>query len=36
MEIEATIPEGAPEHVMRTVTENGREMKFQSHGFELE
>jgi len=35
MEIEATIPEGVPEHVVRTVTENSREMKFQTHGFEL-
>ena len=36
MEIEAAIPEGAPEHIVRTVTEDHREMKFQSHGFEME
>lgn len=36
MEIEAIIPDGAPEHVVRTVTENSREMKFQTHGFEVE
>ena len=34
LEIEATIPEGAPEHVVRIVTENSREKKFQTHGFE--
>ncbi len=36
MEIEATIPEGAPENVVRTVTENSRTLKFSSHGFERE
>ena len=34
LEIEARIPDGAPEHVVRTVTENGRSLKFTSHGFE--
>jgi predicted AAA+ superfamily ATPase len=34
LEIEATIPEGAPENVVRTVTENSRSLKFESHGFE--
>ena len=34
LEIEAEIPEGAPENVVRTVTENSRTLKFVSHGFE--
>ena len=34
LEIEAEIPEGAPENVVRTVTENSRTLKFASHGFE--
>lgn len=34
LEIEAEIPSGAPENVVRTVTENGRTLKFQSGGFE--
>ena len=34
LEIEASIPAGAPEHVIRTVTENSRTLKFKSHGFE--
>ena len=36
LEIEADIPSGAPEHVVRTVTENGRTLKFTSQGFEQE
>jgi hypothetical protein len=36
LEIEATVPEGAPEHVVRIVTENSRTLKFTSHGFETE
>jgi hypothetical protein len=36
LEIEADIRDGAPEHVVRTVTENSRELKFTSHGFEKE
>jgi len=36
LEIEADIPGGAPEHVVRTVTENSRTLKFGSHGFEKE
>lgn len=36
MEIQATIPEGAPDHVVRTVTENGRTLKFDTQGFEKE
>ena len=36
LEIEATIPDGASEQVVRTVTENGRTLKFGSSGFEKE
>ena len=36
LEIDATIPDGAPDHVVRTVTENSRTLKFDSHGFEHE
>jgi hypothetical protein len=35
-EIKADIPAGAPDLVVRTVTENGRTLKFTSHGFERE
>ncbi len=34
LEIEASIPNGATEQVVRTVTENSRTLKFESHGFE--
>ena len=34
MEIAAEIPGGAPDNVVRTVTENSRTLKFGSHGFE--
>jgi hypothetical protein len=36
LEVEAEIPSGAPEHVVRTVTENSRTLKFTSQGFEKE
>ena len=36
LEIEADIPGGAPDHVVRTVTENSRTLKFDDHGFERE
>jgi predicted AAA+ superfamily ATPase len=36
LEIEAEIPGGAPENVVRTVTENSRTLKFTSQGFESE
>ena len=36
LEIEATVPGGVPENVVRTVTENSRTLKFTSHGFEKE
>ena len=34
LEIDAEIPEGVPDHVVRIVTENSRTLKFMSHGFE--
>ena len=34
LEIDAEIPDGAPENVVRTVTENSRTLKFASHEFE--
>ena len=34
MEIEADIPQGASDELVRTVTENCRTLKFKSHGFE--
>ena len=36
LEIEAEIPDGTPEHVVRTVTENARTLDFRSQGFEEE
>jgi predicted AAA+ superfamily ATPase len=36
LEIEAKLPNGATDQIVRTVTENGRTLKFSSHGFELE
>lgn len=36
LEIDAEIPSGAPEHVVRVVTENSRTLKFKSQGFEKE
>lgn len=36
LEIEAEIPSGAPDNVVRTVTENGRTLKFKNQGFEKE
>jgi hypothetical protein len=35
LEVEAEIPDGVPDHVVRTVTENCRTLKFGSHGFEV-
>lgn len=34
LEIEATIPDGVAEHIVRTVTENSRTLNFTNHGFE--
>jgi hypothetical protein len=36
LEIEAEIPNGAPDNVVRTVTENARTLKFKNQGFEKE
>jgi hypothetical protein len=36
LEIAATIPQGAPDNVVRVVTENSRTLKFSSQGFERE
>lgn len=36
LEIEAVIPEGAPDNVVRTVTENSRTLRFATQGFESE
>ena len=36
LEIAAEVPSGAPDHVVRTVTENSRTLKFTSQGFEKE
>ena len=36
LEIEAKIPGGTPENVVRTVTENSRALKFKNQGFEKE
>ena len=34
LDIAANVPEGVPENVVRTVSENSRTLKFQNHGFE--
>ena len=34
LDIAANVPEGVPENVVRTVSENSRTLKFQGHGFE--
>jgi predicted ATPase len=36
LEIDATMPTGAPEQVVRTVTENSKSLKFKQQGFEQE
>ena len=36
LEIQASFPEGLPDNVVRTVTENGRTLKFSSQGFDRE
>lgn len=36
LEIEANIPQGTPDNVVRTVTENSRTLKFTTQGFEKE
>jgi hypothetical protein len=34
LDIEAKLPNGATDQIVRTVTENSRTLKFTSHGFE--
>jgi hypothetical protein len=36
LEVEAEVPSGVPDPVVRTVTENSRTLKFTSQGFEME
>jgi hypothetical protein len=36
IEIEARLPNGATDQLVRTVTENSRTLKFDSQGFETE
>ncbi len=36
LEIQARVPDGVPENVVRTVTENARTLKFTSAEFEEE
>ena len=36
IEIEARLPGGATDQLVRTVTENSRTLKFDDHGFERE
>ena len=36
IEVSAEIPDGVPDNVVRTVTENSKTLKFTSHGFEIE
>ena len=36
LEIQAEVPSGVPDTIVRIVTENGRTLKFTSQGFELE
>src|SRR5262249_38672366 len=36
LEVEAEIPSGVPDSVVRTVTENSRTLKFVSQGFEVD
>jgi hypothetical protein len=36
LEVEAEIPEGASDQVVRIVTENCRTLKFKNQGFEVE
>jgi len=36
MEIEARLPQGVSEQVVRIVTENSQTLKFKPHGFEAD
>ena len=35
-EIQAYVPEGVPDNIVRIVIENGQTLKFEDHGFEEE
>lgn len=34
LEIEASVPDGVPDNLVRTVTENGRTLRFANQGFD--
>ena len=34
LEIHVELPDGTPDHIVRTVTENCRTLRFRAHGFE--
>ena len=34
LEIHVELPDGTPDHIVRTVTENCRTLRFKAHGFE--
>lgn len=34
LEIEANVPNGVPDDIVRIVTQNARDLKFESQGFE--
>ena len=36
LDINVEVPAGVPENVVRTVTENSRTLKVETHGFETE
>jgi hypothetical protein len=36
LEISANLPDGASDHVVRTIMDNCRTLKFESQGFEKE
>jgi hypothetical protein len=36
LDIDAEVPDGVPENVVRIVSENGRTLRFTAQGFEVE
>ena len=36
LDIQAKLQDGATNHIVRTITENAQQLKFDSHGFERE
>jgi hypothetical protein len=36
LEIQALVPDGVPDQIVRTVTENCQTLRFKAHGFEEE